>query len=457
MTDQPQPNREQLQQELQFFRADYNRLGAERVRLEQNLGQVSREMRRSQIVAKLVRDAYAIGSLDLEEDGLGGPILAIIVAEVSFCDRALFFQQDPDQPGVFKVEHSRGAATAERLSIPEAPRFLFTSSAEPGGPEAQRLSEFAGVPFLLWAFNPASGRALLVGKRTESNIHRAFESNDREIVEVALAVYEDVLLRKRAEAALRQAKLAAEENNNARARFLAHFSHELRTPLNAIIGFAQLLMQQGKQTRPPEEAEEYARLILDAGESLSTLAKDILDFSYLSNGRPQLRIDWVPVDYLFHNAERAVSAQRAQFEVEIRIRRCVEGLQAAIDYDRFRQILSNLLANALKFTPSGGHIELSAHLAENRAIVLTVRDNGIGIKSEDLPRILEPFVQLNGSVNGFVHGVGLGLPIALQLVEAHGGRMQVQSVFGEGTAVVITLPPDSARLVAPSAYAGPSA
>ena len=447
MTEQPPPSFEQLERELQYYRTEYNTLGAQRVRIQEQLSQVMREARRSKIVAKLIREAYAIGGSDLSEDGVGRRILSI-VADNAICDRAIFFLQDPDLPDVFTVQHSHGASTPARLAIASPPAFLYTSSSETGGTVAHALADFAGVPFLLWSFNAASGRALLFGKRTESNIHRPFESGDREIVEVVLAVYEDVLLRKRAEAALRQAKRVAEETNNARAQFLAHFSHELRTPLNAIIGFAQLLMQQGKQTRPPEESDEYARLILDAGESLSALAKDILDFSHLSHGKPQLRIDWVPIRYLLHSAERSVSAQRAQCEVEIEIETFIEGLQALIDYDRFRQILSNLLANALKFTPPGGRITLTADMTGRDEIILVVRDNGVGIPAEDIPRVLEPFVQLNGPINGSVHGAGLGLPIALQLVEAHGGTMRIESVFGAGTAVIISLPPGSARLFA---------
>jgi signal transduction histidine kinase len=154
-----------------------------------------------------------------------------------------------------------------------------------------------------------------------------------------------------------------------------------------------------------------------------------------------LRIDWVPIGYLFRTSERSVSAQSAQFGVEIKTLSATEGLQAAIDYDRFRQILSNLLANALKCTPAGGRIDLIAERTAQDGIALTVRDNGIGIPAADLPRILE------GSVNGAVHGAGLGLPIALQLVEAHGGTLHIESVLGEGTAVIITLPPGSARLV----------
>jgi signal transduction histidine kinase len=439
-------SRDQLERELQYYRTEYNTLGARMVRMQEQHSQVTREARRSKIVARLVRDAYAIGSSDLSETGVGEAILAI-VADTSICDQAFLLLQDRDAQRIFRIEHSLGGGGGGHITLIDAPGFLFTSSTETGSAAARTLVEFSGVPFLLWAFNPSSGRALLLGKRTESNIHRPFETGDREIAEVALAVYEDVLLRKRAEAALRQAKLVAEETNNARARFLAHFSHELKTPLNAIMGFAQLLMQQGKQTRPPEESDEYARLILDAGESLSTLAKDILDFSYLSHGKPQLRIDWVPISYLFHTSERSVSAQSLQFGVEIKTLSAAEGLQAAIDYDRFRQILSNLLANALKFTPAGGCIDLIAERTEQDGLVLIVRDTGIGVPKADLTRILEPFVQLEGSVNCAVHGAGLGLPIALQLVEAHGGTLRIESVLGEGTAVIITLPPGSARLV----------
>lgn len=446
MNDGAVPSREQLERELAFYRGEYNALGARMVRIQEQHSHVVREARRSRIVARLVRDAYAIGSWDLTEEGLGEPILSI-VADNSICDQAMFLIRSPGSPDLFKVEHALGKRAEGYVCIAEPPDFLFTSSMQAGGPIDELLIELAGVPFLLWAYNAATGRALLLGKRTEGNIHRPFDAGDREIVEIALAVYEDVLLRKRAEATLSRAKQVAEEASEARTRFLANLSHELRTPLNAIIGFAKLLIQIGKDGRPSEESEEYVRLILDAGQSLGSLAKDILDFSALSHGRPQLRIDWVPIGYLFRSAERAILTDAAVSGVEVRIAPLELGLEAAIDYDRFRQVLANLLGNSLKFTPAGGCVTMSADRTEEDGIILAVRDNGIGIKETDIPRVLEPFIQLDDGVG---HGAGLGLPIAMQLVEAHGGELRIESVFGEGTGIVISLPANSARLNLPA-------
>jgi signal transduction histidine kinase len=295
---------------------------------------------------------------------------------------------------------------------------------------------------LLWAYNGDSGRALLLGKRFEGNIHRPFEVGDREIVAVALAVYEDVLLRRRAEAILRKAKQVAEEANEARSRFLANLSHELRTPVNAIIGFAKLLTKEGVGNQPSPESEEYARMILDAGQRLGSLARDILDFSAFSHGTPQLRIDWVPAEYLLNTAARSYLVQAKVAGIEIIVSKAATGLEVAIDYDRLRQVLSNLIGNALKFTPLGGRVTISADHVGMDSVMFTVQDDGIGMNVEDIPRALEPFVQLD---DRSVQGAGLGLPIALQLVEAHGGNLRIESAVLKGTRVSIILPRNSAR------------
>jgi len=128
------------------------------------------------------------------------------------------------------------------------------------------------------------------------------------------------------------------------------------------------------------------------------------------------------------------------------------GLQAAIDYDKFRQILANLLGNALKFTPSGGRVVISALVTDPGEVQISIQDTGTGIQPEDIARVLEPFVQLETPSRHNMQGAGLGLPIAKQLVEAHDGRLSIESVFGQGTTVTVTLPASSARLVhAPAA------
>ena len=119
-------------------------------------------------------------------------------------------------------------------------------------------------------------------------------------------------------------------------------------------------------------------------------------------------------------------------------------LQALIDYDRFRQILANLIGNALKFTPSSGRITIFAKITDAKALQIIVADTGVGIPAEDIPRILEPFVQLENDVHESAHGAGLGLPIVKQLVEAHGGWLGIESALGQGTRVTIALPAGSA-------------
>jgi signal transduction histidine kinase len=424
MNGVPVSTREQLERELEYYRSEYNALGARMLRVQEESSHNSREARRSKLVARLVREAHAIGSWDLSEEEVGEPILSI-VADSSLCDQALFLVRGAESQCMFKVEHSLGTSVAAELLVFDPPDFLFVSSIHDGGPFGQALRQFTGLPYLLWAYNGDSGRALLLGKRFEGNIHRPFEVGDREIVAVALAVYEDVLLRRRAEAILRKAKQVAEEANEARSRFLANLSHELRTPVNAIIGFAKLLTKEGVGNQPSPESEEYARMILDAGQRLGSLARDILDFSAFSHGTPQLRIDWVPAEYLLNTAARSYLVQAKVAGIEIIVSKAATGLEVAIDYDRFRQVLSNLIGNALKFTPLGGRVTISADHVGMDSVMFTVQDDGIGMNVEDIPRALEPFVQLD---DRSVQGAGLGLPIALQLVEAHGGNLRIESV-----------------------------
>ena len=216
--------------------------------------------------------------------------------------------------------------------------------------------------------------------------------------------------------------------------------------MNAIIGFSELLLHGGRRTPEPLQRDEFARQILDAGRSLMSLVKDILDFSSLSNTVPRLRLDWVPVEQLLHTALRAAGADAAARGVELALLPSQPLLQALVDYDKFRQILANLLGNAIKFTPAGGRIELHGCLTEQGELEVSVRDSGEGVAPEDLARALEPFVQLENSRRRQTGGAGLGLPISRQLAEAHRGRLLLESAVGAGTCAKIVLPPDCARI-----------
>ena len=159
-----------------------------------------------------------------------------------------------------------------------------------------------------------------------------------------------------------------------------------------------------------------------------------------------MRLDWVPVAQLLRNAVRAFGAHTAAQGPALVLHAPPADLQARLDYDRFRQILANLISNALKFTPSSGRITIFAKTTDAKALQIIVADTGVGIPAEDIPRILEPFVQLENDIHESAHGAGLGLPIVKQLIEAHDGWLGIDSTPGHGTRVTIALPAGSARL-----------
>jgi len=445
-------DRAQLERELAFWKQEYDALGARLLRAQEAQSRSAREARRSRMVADLIGEAHRISNLDITADAIGEPILAKIIQ--TFCDRGALLKENDERRGHFTVEHALGLPGGGGLHLEEPPAFFFTASNRPAGAPAGPLTELLGVPFVLWAYEPASGRALLLGNQTESNIRRPFEVGDQELISNALTVYIDILLRKLAETTLLQAKAAAEEANAVRARFLAILSHELRTPLNAVIGFSELLLQTGPRAPVPQQREEFARQILDAGRSLLALVKDILDFSSFSNSKPRLRRDWVPIGQMLQNIKRAFAAETATRGISVVLSPPDPRLLVLIDYDRFRQILSNLLSNALKFTPMGGLVELSAQVIEGTGVAIVVRDNGVGMRPEDIPRALEPFVQLENMRRHSIPGTGLGLPIAKQLIESHHGELIIESVEGEGTTVTILLPENSADYAAAAIVQG---
>ena len=434
----------QLERELQYYKAEYNDIGARLLRLQEEQSRAVRAARRSQIVARLVRAAYQLVDRDIPAAAIGDHLLAAVI-DASFCDRAVLLTEDQARPGHFLLEHAVGVAGGAIVTLNDPPDFLYTAGGQAPDPTAAFMIRTIGVPYVLWAYASETRRALLLGKRSEGNVHRPFEPGDREFVEVALAVYTDILLRRIAETTLQEAKQAAEAASNARARFLANLSHELGTPLNSIIGFSELLRQTGPRAPNEAQRQEFAGQILDAGRRLLSLTRDVLDFSSLSNETPQLRRGWVPVNQLLRDAVRAFGAQTPAQGPHLALQVPAPDLQALIDYDRFRQILANLIGNALKFTPTHGGITISAALTDGNGLQITVADTGVGIPADDIKRVLEPFVQLDNDVHERAHGAGLGLPIAQQLVEAHGGWLRIESVPGQGTSATIALPAGSGR------------
>jgi two-component system cell cycle sensor histidine kinase PleC len=241
--------------------------------------------------------------------------------------------------------------------------------------------------------------------------------------------------------ALERARLAAEEASRIKSQFMANMSHELRTPLNAVIGYSEILIEDAEsESRKPQQLADL-RSINTAGQHLLGLITDVLDISEIEVGRFELHEDEVDVAKLIGECHRAAleRARAAQLELAAEPAAGLPTLRA--DERRLRQIMLNLLTNAVKFTPAGGRIVLSASTTAAGGIALFVTDTGIGMSPEEIPVALEAFRQVDGGLNRRQQGIGLGLPLARALVELHGGTLVITSAPGQGTAVTVTLPP----------------
>ncbi|MGH7605146.1 MAG: ATP-binding protein [Gemmatimonadaceae bacterium] len=244
--------------------------------------------------------------------------------------------------------------------------------------------------------------------------------------------------RKQAEAELKRLTAEATEANHAKSAFLAAMSHELRTPLNAIGGYAQLI-EMGVRGPVTEDQKIDLVKIQRSKNHLDSLVADVLNFAKLGSGKIEYRVKDVDVDRMFQSVIEMVTPQLGEKELQLKSPDTPTRLCVCADEDKTRQILLNLLANALKFTPPGGTISLAGS-GTDKEVAIEVSDTGIGIPVDKLESIFEPFVQAKGAIRSSDQGVGLGLAISRQLARAMGGDLKVSSTVGEGSTFTLTLP-----------------
>jgi cell cycle sensor histidine kinase DivJ len=243
--------------------------------------------------------------------------------------------------------------------------------------------------------------------------------------------------------ALREAVAAATENVDSMAtaknRFLATVSHELRTPLNAILGFSDMLLHEMFGPFPDPRQKEYVGLINESGNHLLSVVNSILDVSKIESGAYPI----YPEPFQFGDAvdmcRSMMAHQAAAKSIALRVAVAAGAGEVRADRRAVRQILINLVSNAVKFTGEGGTVVIGAQRAGSR-LRFWVSDNGIGISEDDLKRLGQPFMQVHNDYTRHFEGTGLGLSLVKGLVALHDGAMTIESAPGEGTTVTVTLP-----------------
>ena len=335
-----------------------------------------------------------------------------------------------------KVSDLHGHRLFDRVHVADRPAYLTALA------DAASLGEARSVEFRVRrdpdASEAAAGNAFVwveMRCRKVDQSSAGVATGEPEVV----AVMRDVTERKNQEEALERARAEADHANAAKVKFLANMSHELRTPLNAIIGFSDMLINEERMRLDGPRRREYAKLINDSGNHLLAVVNGILDMSKLETGDFEISPEpFAPAQVIGNCCDLlALKAREQGIELLLKLPESLPEIIA--DKRCFKQILLNLIANAVKFTERGGRVTVTA-AAEIPEIVVTVADTGVGISAEDMPKIGRPFFQAKGAYDRRHDGTGLVLSIVRGLVTLHGGEFEMTSRLGQGTSVSVRLP-----------------
>jgi cell cycle sensor histidine kinase DivJ len=349
-----------------------------------------------------------------------------------------------------KAEDLRGQGLFERVHVADRPGYLkaLADTAAVGGSRSVEFrvrrdgtgeaAEFIWIEMRCRALDQSKGRP----------------DSEREVV----AVMRDITQRKQEGEAMEFARAEAERANAAKSRFLATMSHELRTPLNAVIGFSEMLCKENTLMIDAARRHEYAELINESGRHLLSVVNGILDMSKIETGNFAITPDPFSPRQAIEDCCGLLALKARESGIELTTVLAGELPDIVADKRAFNQIMLNLVSNAIKFTDRGGRITVSAR-HEGNTFAVTVADTGVGIDSEDMARIGDPFFQARSSYDRRHDGTGLGVSIVKGLVALHGGDMAIASRIGEGTSITIRLPVDceSARRTAEMASIGQAA
>ncbi len=359
-----------------------------------------------------------VGDLVVEFDR-GGSVLELVTDPANafrrprrdFMGRGLFDRiQVVDRPAFLKT-------LADAASNDEVAEIEFRLRAGAGDDE----EDFSAVPRFIWV---------------EMRAHRSRAAKD-----VVMAILRDVTPMKEAREAMELARLESDRAVAWKDRLLANISHELRTPLNAINGFSEMLAHPSLAPKDPARAREYAGIINQSGQHLLSLVNTILDMSKIETGNFELAPEPFELAGLLDFCGDVVRLKAEEKAIGMSRACPPEVGEIVADKRACKQILLNLMSNAVKFTPEGGSVAINAR-SDGAFVEIAVMDTGIGVSPADLPRLGDPFFQARATYDRPYEGAGLGLSIVRGLVGLHGGTLAFESAPGQGACVTVRLPRD---------------
>ena len=240
---------------------------------------------------------------------------------------------------------------------------------------------------------------------------------------------------------LQEARASAENANRSKSEFIANMSHELRTPLNAILGFSEAMTTETFGPLP-KQYKEYVQYVYSSGQYLLSLINDILDLSSLEGGHPKLKDADIELTSFLKGVVEVVKHYPGGNNRKILTMIKPHGLGLRVDERSLKQILLNMLSNAIKFTEDGGQIKLNITRVSNGSLTISVQDNGIGIPKDKLETLFQPFSQIENVMTRRHKGTGLGLVLIKRLTELQQGTVRMESKVGQGTKIILTFPPE---------------
>jgi cell cycle sensor histidine kinase DivJ len=326
----------------------------------------------------------------------------------------------------------------DRVHLADRPAFLTAIS------DAARGSAPVSLEFRLqraWPGNEFRGAPEFVWVEMRSHSIEAGSDARASQARQVVSVFRDITARKADALAVENARSEAERANDAKSKFLATVSHELRTPLNAIIGFSEMLAREDEMKLDAARRQDYARLIRDSGEHLLAVVNGILDMSRIEAGHFEIVTEPFALKPLVEGCRQMLSLRAEQAGIQLFTDIAADLPEINADPRALRQVVINLVSNAIKFTEHGGKVDVAAR-AVGGEIELIVSDTGVGIPETDIAKLGDPFFQGRSAYDRTYEGTGLGLSVVMGLVKLHGGSVEIESRLRKGTKVFVRLPLD---------------